>query len=179
MFNFVAIKGDTVTNAREFYDKSNGSLSAVIIIPRNIDSTGVVNIYSEETISHALESTIERALADTIKNAHLAAMGIPNLQQIVDKASVDIDVHAIKWSETGDEKERRMTGGGERRKGAARRAPCKTRMGRRKDRVREEVGRGWMGPTPGMTTYTVALSSWAQRGALLRGTRTAGQGGKT
>ena len=44
---------------------------------------------------------------------------------------------------------------------------------------REEEGRGWMGPMPGMTTYTVALSSWAQRGALLRGTRTAGQGGKT
>lgn len=105
MFNFVAIKGDTVTNAREFYDKSNGSLSAVIIIPRNIDSTGVVNIYSEETVTPALESTVQRALADTIKNAKLAEMGIPNLQQIVEKASVDIDVHSIKWSEAGDEKE--------------------------------------------------------------------------
>ena len=105
MFNFVAIKGDTVTNAREFYDKSNGSLSAVIIIPRNIDSTGVVNIYSEETITPALESTVQHALADTIKNAKLAEMGIPNLQQIVEKASVDIDVHSIKWSEAGDEKE--------------------------------------------------------------------------
>jgi ABC-2 type transport system permease protein len=104
-FNFVAIKGDTATNAREFYDKSNGSISAVVIIPRDIDSTGVVNIYSEGNIIPALESTIKNALSDTIESAHLAAMGIPNLQEIVDKAHVNIDVHSIKWSETGDEKE--------------------------------------------------------------------------
>lgn len=104
-FNFVAIKGDTVTNAREFYDRSNGSISAVIIIPRDVDSTGVVNIYSEGTIIPALESTIKSALTDTIESAHLAAMGIPNLQQIVEKAHVNIDIHAIKWSDTGDEEE--------------------------------------------------------------------------
>lgn len=104
-FNFVAIQGDTVTNAREFYDKSNGSISAVVIIPRDVDSTGVVNIYSEGTIIPALESTIKTALTDTIENAHLASMGIPNLQQIVEKAHVNIDIRAIKWSETGDEKE--------------------------------------------------------------------------
>ena len=51
MYNFVAIKGDTVTNAREFYDKAGGSLNAVIIIPRDVDSTGVVNIFSEGTIT--------------------------------------------------------------------------------------------------------------------------------
>ena len=104
-FNFVAVMGDTVTNAREFYDKANGSINAVVIIPRDVDSTGLVNIYSEGTITPALESTIRNALTDTIESAHLAAMGIPNLQQIVDKAHVNIDVRSIKWSEAGDEKE--------------------------------------------------------------------------
>ena len=65
----------------------------------------MVNIYSEGTIIPALESTVKSALTDTIENAHLAAMGIPNLQQIVDKAHVNIDIHAIKWSDTGDEEE--------------------------------------------------------------------------
>ncbi len=103
MYNFVAIKGDTVTNAREFYDKSNGSLDAIVIIPRNVDSTGVVNIYSEGTITPALVSTIRGTLADTIQNAHLAALGIPNLQQMVDKAHVDVDVRSIKWSDQGEQ----------------------------------------------------------------------------
>ena len=103
MYSFVALKGDTVTNAREFYDKSNGSISAVVIIPRDVDSTGVVNIYSEGTITPSLVSNIRRTLNDTIENAHLAAMGIPNLQQMVEKAHVDLDVRSIKWSEAGEQ----------------------------------------------------------------------------
>ena len=103
MYSFVALKGDTVTNAREFYDKSNGSISAVVIIPRDVDSTGVVNIYSEGTITPSLVSNIRRTLNDTIENAHLAAMGIPNLQEMVEKAHVDLDVRSIKWSEAGEQ----------------------------------------------------------------------------
>jgi len=105
MYNFVAIKGDTVTNAREFYDKSNGSLDAVIIIPRDVDSTGVVNIFSEGTITPALVSSVRNVLSDTIETAHLTAMGIPNIQEMVDKAHVDVDVRSIKWSEAGGEQE--------------------------------------------------------------------------
>ena len=103
MYSFVALKGDTVTNAREFYDKANGSIGAVVIIPRDVDSTGVVNIYSEGTITPSLVSNIRRTLNDTIENAHLAAMGIPNLQEMVEKAHVDLDVRSIKWSEAGEQ----------------------------------------------------------------------------
>ena len=103
MYSFVALKGDTVTNAREFYDKSNGSISAVVIIPRNVDSTGVVNIYSEGTITPSLVSMIRKTISDTIESAHLAAMGIPNLQQMVEKAHVDVDVRSIKWSDAGEQ----------------------------------------------------------------------------
>ena len=105
MYSFVAIKGDTVTNAREFYNKANGSLNAVIIIPHDVDSTGVINIYSEGTITPALVSSVRNVLTDTIQKAHLAEMGIPNLQQMVEKAHVDVDVRSVKWSEAGDEQE--------------------------------------------------------------------------
>ncbi len=105
MYNFVAIKGDTVANAREFYDKANGSLDAIIIIPRDVDSTGVVDIFSEGTITPALVSSVRNVLSDTIETAHLTAMGIPNIQDMVQKAHVDVDVRSIKWSETGDEQE--------------------------------------------------------------------------
>ena len=105
MYNFVAIKGDTVTNAREFYDTANGSLDAIIIIPRDVDSTGIVNIFSEGTITPALVSSVRNVLSDTIETAHLTAMGIPNIQEMVQKAHVDVDVRSIKWSEAGGEQE--------------------------------------------------------------------------
>ncbi|MBO4803732.1 MAG: ABC transporter permease [Muribaculaceae bacterium] len=105
MYSFVAMQGDTMTDARQFYDKANGSIDAVIIIPSNVDSTGVVNIYSEGTITPALASMVKRTLADTIQNAHLASMGIPNLQQMVSEAHIDVDVRSLKWDENGGEQE--------------------------------------------------------------------------
>ena len=106
-FNFLLIEGATVTDANEFFsEKDNDSYyNALVVIPREVDSTGVVNIYSKGNIIPALESTVKSALTDTIESAHLAAMGIPNLQEIMDKAHVNIDVRAIKLSETGDAKE--------------------------------------------------------------------------
>ena len=106
-FNFLLIEGTTVADASEFFsEKDNESYySALVVIPREVDSTGVVNIYSKGNIIPALESTVKSALTDTIENAHLAAMGIPNLQEIMEKAHVNIDVRAIKLSETGDAKE--------------------------------------------------------------------------
>ena len=92
MYNFVIIKGDTTT-----------AYPIKVVIPRDVDSTGVVNIYSEGTITPALVSLIRNTLSDTIQNAHLANMGIPNLQQMVDKAHVDVDVRSIKLSESGEQ----------------------------------------------------------------------------
>ena len=105
MYNFVVLQGDTVTNARDFYNNAKGSIDAVIVIPSNVDSTGVINIYSEGTITPALVSSVRNILTDTIQKAHLAAMGIPNLQQMVEKAHVDLDVRSVKWNEAGGEQE--------------------------------------------------------------------------
>ena len=103
MYNFVTLRGDTLTDAHEFYNKANGSIDAIVIIPHDVDSTGVVNIFSEGTITPALVTAVRTALADTIESAHLASMGIPNLQQMVDKAHIDVDVRSIKWSEQGEQ----------------------------------------------------------------------------
>jgi len=103
MYDFVVLQGDSTANPREFYDKAGGSIDAIVVIPRDVDSTGVVNIYSEATITPALASTVRSAIADTIESAHLAAMGIPNLQSMVQQAHVDVDVHSVKWSEQGEQ----------------------------------------------------------------------------
>ena len=104
-YEFVAIKGDSVTNAREFYDKSGGSVSAVIVIPRDIESTAQVNIYSESTIAPALVMTVDNALTDTIQKARLAAAGIPNLQKIIDETSINLNVRNVTWQQDGNEQE--------------------------------------------------------------------------
>ncbi len=102
MYNFVIEKDLTVSNARDFYSKAEDGIDAMVIIPRDVDSTGTVDILSKGTITPALVTTVRSTLADTIESAHLASMGIPNLQQMVDKAHVDVDVRSIKLSEEGE-----------------------------------------------------------------------------
>ena len=102
MYNFVIEKDLTVSNARDFYSKAEDGIDAMVIIPRDVDSTGTVDILSKGTITPALVTTVRSALADTIESAHLASIGIPNLQQMVDKAHVDVDVRSIKLSEEGE-----------------------------------------------------------------------------
>lgn len=105
LYNFVAIKGDTVTDAREFYDKANGSITAIIVIPRDVETSAQVNIYSEGTIPPALVMSVDNALTDTIQKARLAAAGIPNLQQIIDDTHINLNVRNVTWQQDGNEQE--------------------------------------------------------------------------
>ena len=101
MYTFIIEEGLTASNAHDFYNKAPNGIDAMVIIPSNVDSTGTVDILSKGTITPALVSTVRNFIADTIENAHLASLGIPNLQQMVDKAHVDIDVRSIKLSDEG------------------------------------------------------------------------------
>ena len=103
MYTYVIEEGMTATSAHEFYQKSGDGIDAMVIIPRDVDSTGMVNILSKGTITPALVTTVRSAIADTIESAHLASMGIPNLQEMVDKAHVNVDVRSIKLSEEGEQ----------------------------------------------------------------------------
>ena len=105
LFSFVTMRGDSIGDPHEFYNKAGGELAAIVIIPRDVDSTSQVTIYSENTVNVSLKSHIERVLSDTITNAHLAAYGVPRLKQMIDDASVNVDVKSVKWSEDGSEKE--------------------------------------------------------------------------
>ncbi len=105
LFEFVTLRGDTVGDPRQFYDKASGSLAAVVVIPRDVDSTAQVTVFSDKTVNMSLKSHIARSLSDTITQAHIAAYGVPNLQKMIDEANVDVDVKSVKWSDDGSETE--------------------------------------------------------------------------
>lgn len=94
-----------MTDAREFYDKANGSITAIIVIPRDVETSAQVNIYSEGTIPPALVMSVDNALTDTIQKARLAAAGIPNLQQIIDETHINLNVRNVTWQQDGNEQE--------------------------------------------------------------------------
>ena len=105
LFHFVPLRGDTIGNAREFYDNAGESLTAMVIIPADIDSLHQVTIYSDKTINSSLKMSLMRQLSDTITRAHVASYGVPNLQQMIDESSVNVDVKSVKWGDDGSETE--------------------------------------------------------------------------
>lgn len=104
-FKYVLLSADAGqrVNPKQFHDKSGGSSSAIVVIPPDVDSTLNVGVYSDNTISSSLKSDISRALSDTLSAARIAAYHIPNLQQMVEDATVDVDVQEVKWSDDGSE----------------------------------------------------------------------------
>ncbi len=105
LYHFIALRGDTIADPRAFYDKSGGRLTAVVIIPQDIDSVHQLTIYSDKTINSSLKMTLGRQLSDTLTRAHVASYGVPNLQKMIDESSVDVDVKSVKWGEDGTETE--------------------------------------------------------------------------
>lgn len=105
LFHFVALRGDTATNAREFYDKSDGAITAVVVIPNNVDSTAQITVYSESTVNVSLKEVLNHTLSDTLTRARVASYGIEGLQQMIDNSTVDVDVKSVKWSDDGSESE--------------------------------------------------------------------------
>ncbi|MBO4870871.1 MAG: ABC transporter permease [Muribaculaceae bacterium] len=105
LFEFIPMRADSVGNPHEFYQKSGGDLAAVVVIPRDVDSTAQVTIYSENTINVVMKSHINNALSDTITRAKLASYGVPRLQQMIQESTVQVDVKSVKWDEAGGETE--------------------------------------------------------------------------
>ena len=104
-FKYVLLSagGGQQVNPKQFHDKSGGGTAAIVVIPPDVDSTLSVGVYSDNTISASLKSDISRALSDTLSAARIAAYHIPNLQQMVDDATVDVGVQEVKWSDDGSE----------------------------------------------------------------------------
>ena len=105
-YRFVLMSdNDAGADPRQFYDKTREDLEAIVVIPRDIDSTLAASIYSENTVNLALKQHINNALNDTITHARLAEHHVADIQKIIDESTVDVNVTSIKWSKDGSEEE--------------------------------------------------------------------------
>lgn len=103
-YHFVPLAANAgKTDPRQFYEKSGGSVAAVVVIPRNVMESGKVSVYSENTISPALSSHIEDCLSDTLTAAKVASYGVPGLQKMIDESRIDVSVNGVRWSDDGGE----------------------------------------------------------------------------
>jgi ABC-2 type transport system permease protein len=87
-------------------NNENSDFAALLFISKDlrVDSTAAV-MYSDKQVNLELKSYVSGLLNKHIEEQKLAAYNIPNLKEMVEKSSSDIELKTIKWGEDGNEKE--------------------------------------------------------------------------
>lgn len=102
-FHFELIEQATQGNPRQLYDNRGDELYAIVVIPRDIESTHQVLVYSESSVNSVLVSHLQTAMSRVLTDAKIASYGIDGLDKILKECNIDVDVRSIKWSDEGDE----------------------------------------------------------------------------
>lgn len=90
-------------NARQLYDEKGKELYAIVIIPRDIEATHQLLVYSESAVSSTLIVHLERSMGKTLTDAKVRSYGIEGLEKILKECNVEVNVRSIKWSDGGSE----------------------------------------------------------------------------
>ena len=103
VFHFELIEQAIQGNPRQLYDNRGDELYAIVVIPRDIESTHQVLVYSESSVNSVLVSHLHTAMSRVLTDAKIASYGIDGLDKILKECNIDVDVRSIKWSDEGDE----------------------------------------------------------------------------
>lgn len=90
-------------NARQLYDEKGKELYAIVIIPRDVEATHQLLVYSESAVSSTLIAHLERSMGKTLTDAKVRSYGIEGLENILKECNVEVNVRSIKWSDGGSE----------------------------------------------------------------------------
>ena len=100
----ISLKGEPgKTNVKQFMKDGPANVDALVVIPSNVLDSAQVNVYSKNTINAGLVNYINDCLADTLTAVKLQETGIPHINEIVKKSTVDLDIKSIKMAEDGSE----------------------------------------------------------------------------
>jgi ABC-2 type transport system permease protein len=85
--------------------KSTGIYAFLEISDDLLNNPRAVALYSEKQIPKDLKQEVDRTLRHYLENEKRKSFDIPNLDEIIEKSRVNIDVQTIKWDKGGAAKE--------------------------------------------------------------------------
>jgi len=83
----------------------HGSFALLEITDDLLEHPGAVSLYSEKQIPKDLEREVKQVLSQYLEQEKRASFNIPNLDEIMEKSHVTLDIKTIKWGKDGSAKE--------------------------------------------------------------------------
>jgi len=101
-YKFQVLENTPIDKIKQQYDKSNGDIYAILVIPANIETTHQVNIYSDNPVKMSLINEVEDVLAKSLSDAKISSYDIPGLADIIEKSQISVSVKSHTWDEEGE-----------------------------------------------------------------------------
>ncbi len=90
-------------NLRQKFNSDSTGLYAIVVIPKNVETTNQVSVYSEKTVQPSLTRLLEEDLDRALSASKIASYNIPELDKIVKESQVEVTVKGYTWSDNDEE----------------------------------------------------------------------------
>ncbi len=101
-YRFLRVDSLANKNPRNFYESASDSVYAVVVLPQNLAQREYLSVFSDKPVQNSLVSQLKSSFNEEITNRNIAELGIPDIQEKVEKSKADVRVSEILWSDEGE-----------------------------------------------------------------------------
>ncbi|MCM1332900.1 MAG: ABC transporter permease [Bacteroides sp.] len=101
-YKFHVLENTAVNEIKQQYEKADGDIYAILVIPANVETTHQVNIYSDNPVKMSLNNEVEDVLEKSLSDAKISSYDIPGLADIIEKSKISVSVKSHTWDEEGE-----------------------------------------------------------------------------
>ncbi|MCM1093234.1 MAG: ABC transporter permease [Lachnospiraceae bacterium] len=101
-YKFQVLENTAVNEIKQQYEKADGDIYAILVIPANVETTHQVNIYSDNPVKMSLNNEVEDVLEKSLSDAKISSYDIPGLADIIEKSKISVSVKSHTWDEEGE-----------------------------------------------------------------------------
>ncbi len=101
-FKYSVLPDMSSSDMKERFMEADGDIYAILVIPRDIDQSHTVNIYSEKPVKMSLSREISDILGRSLSEAKINTYDIPELKKIIAESNISVEVKSHTWDESGE-----------------------------------------------------------------------------
>lgn len=101
-YKFQVLESTPIDKIKQQYEKADGDIYAILVIPANVETTHQVNIYSDNPVKMSLNNEVEDVLEKSLSDAKISSYDIPGLADMIEKSKISVSVKSHTWDEEGE-----------------------------------------------------------------------------
>ncbi len=101
-FKYSVLPDMSSSDMKERFMEADGDIYAILVIPKDIDQSHTVNIYSEKPVKMSLSREISDILGRSLSEAKINSYDIPELKKIIAESDISVEVKSHTWDESGE-----------------------------------------------------------------------------